>query len=87
MATGLLGRVARWYIFLPKIPIWVTLGEMNGKCWYILWPFGIFYGKLIYKMAFWYILWLFGILFPVLFFCSNKNLATLLLRPRVQSLV
>jgi hypothetical protein len=25
--------------------------------WYILWPFGIFYGHLVYFMAIWYILW------------------------------
>jgi hypothetical protein len=29
--------------------------------WYILWPFGIFYGHLLYFMAIWYILWPFGI--------------------------
>jgi hypothetical protein len=29
--------------------------------WYILWPFGIFYGHLVYFMAIWYILWPFGI--------------------------
>jgi hypothetical protein len=29
--------------------------------WYILWPFGIFYGHLVYFMAIWYILWSFGI--------------------------
>jgi hypothetical protein len=28
--------------------------------WYILWPFGIFYGRLVHFMAFWYILWPFG---------------------------
>jgi hypothetical protein len=27
------GRVARWYIFKPKIPIWVNFGEScNGRC-------------------------------------------------------
>jgi hypothetical protein len=35
-------RVARWYIFKPKIPNWVNLiGHCNGRCWYILWPFGL----------------------------------------------
>jgi hypothetical protein len=34
---------ARWFIFIPKIPIWVYFGgPWYGKCWYILWPFGIF---------------------------------------------
>jgi hypothetical protein len=31
--------------------------------WYILWPFGIFYGHLVYFMAIWYILWSFGIFY------------------------
>jgi hypothetical protein len=36
-------RVARWYIFKPKIPLWVNFrGSWNGKGWYILWPFGIY---------------------------------------------
>jgi hypothetical protein len=39
--------VARWYVFKPKIPIWVNYGgPQSGKCFYILWPFGIFYGEL-----------------------------------------
>jgi hypothetical protein len=30
-------RVARWFVFKPKIPIWVNFGgPLNGKCWYIL---------------------------------------------------
>jgi hypothetical protein len=49
-------RVARWYVFKPKIPIWVNIGgPWNGKVWYtysvdiwnILWTFGIFYGRLV----------------------------------------
>jgi hypothetical protein len=38
--------------------------------WCILWPFGIFYGRLEY-------LWLFGIYFPVLACSTKNNLATL----------
>jgi hypothetical protein len=31
-----LHRVARWYIFIPKIPIWVNYGvPWNGIFWYI----------------------------------------------------
>jgi hypothetical protein len=31
-----ISRVAGWYIFEPKIPIWVNFGgPKNGKCWYI----------------------------------------------------
>jgi hypothetical protein len=29
---------------------------------YILWPFGLFYGYLVYFVAIWYILWLFDTL-------------------------
>jgi hypothetical protein len=73
-----------------KIPIFVC---GNGKWWYILWPlvyfmafwyillpfgtfygllenfmafFGIFYGLLVYFVAFWYILWPFGIFYGIL---------------------
>jgi hypothetical protein len=69
----------RWYIFEPKIPIWVKLGgSCNGiwstyfkDIWYILWQFGIFCGILVYFVAIWYI-------FPVLVCCTKKNLAVLL---------
>jgi hypothetical protein len=56
-------RVARWFIFKPKIQIWVTFGGYCiRRCWNILWPFD----------QFWYItghigigiLWLFGIFLP-----------------------
>jgi hypothetical protein len=31
--------------FKPKIPIWVNFGgPCNGKSWYMLKPFGQFYG-------------------------------------------
>jgi hypothetical protein len=40
--------VARWFVFKPKIPIWLNFGgPYKGKCWYILWSFGIFYGHLV----------------------------------------
>jgi hypothetical protein len=57
-------RVARWHIFKPKISFWVNFGgPCNGRCWYILWPFGIFYvllfgifgGHMEYFMVIWYI--------------------------------
>jgi hypothetical protein len=36
-------RDARWYIFKPKVPMFVNFGgPYNEKCWYILWSFGIF---------------------------------------------
>jgi hypothetical protein len=65
-------RVARWYIFKPKIPIWVFIGgPWNGKCLYILQSFGR------HSLCIWYILCSFGIFFPVLVCCTKKNLAPL----------
>jgi hypothetical protein len=64
-------RAARWYIFRPKIPIWVNFGGPgHGKCRYILRPSGIFCDHLVIK-------WPFGIFSPVLVHCFTKNLATL----------
>jgi hypothetical protein len=81
-------RVARWHIFKPKISIWVNFGEScNERCWYILWPFGILYGYLVYCMVIGYNIWLYGIctyfmviwyIFHVLVRCTKKNLATLM---------
>jgi hypothetical protein len=84
-------RVARWYIFKPEIQIWVNFGgSFNRRCWYILWPFGIFQDHIVYLMAIWYIsrsyskfcghLVYFMVnlyIFPVLVCCTKKNLATL----------
>jgi hypothetical protein len=39
------------------------------KGWHILWPFGIYYGHLVYCLAIWYIVWPFGILFGHLVYC------------------
>jgi hypothetical protein len=63
-------RVARWYIYMQKVPIWVySGGPWKGNCWYVLWTFGIhmyvhiftamskFFGLLVYK-------WTFGIFSP-----------------------
>jgi hypothetical protein len=38
-------RVARWFVFKPKIPIWVNFGVVI---------FDIFYGHLVYFMVLWY---------------------------------
>jgi hypothetical protein len=36
-------RVARWYIFRPKIAIWVNLGgSYDERFWCILWTFFYF---------------------------------------------
>jgi hypothetical protein len=52
---------------------------VNGRCWSILWPFGLFFSNLVYLVAIWYILWLFGI-YPLFWYnvTSKKNLATLI---------
>jgi hypothetical protein len=42
-------RVARWYIFKPKLPIWVNVvGSCNRRSLYILWPLSLFNGHLVY---------------------------------------
>jgi hypothetical protein len=47
-------RVARWYIFKPKIPIWVNFGgPWNGKYWYILCTFGIYYCHFVFFIVIW----------------------------------
>jgi hypothetical protein len=55
-------RVARWYIFRPKIPIWVKLGGGFEKkmllyymaIWNILWQFDMKYGHLVFFVVIWY---------------------------------
>jgi hypothetical protein len=62
-----------------KSQIWVNFGgPFNGKSWYVLWPFVIFYGHCVYFTAFWSSLWSFGIFFPIWNVWTKKNLATLL---------
>jgi hypothetical protein len=57
-------RVARWYIFRPKFAIWVNFGgSCNGRCWYVLWTFGLLYGHLIYFTAIWSIIRTFDIFY------------------------
>jgi hypothetical protein len=44
-------RVARWFVFKPKIQIWVNFGgSCNGICWHILWTLGPFYDLLLHFM-------------------------------------
>jgi hypothetical protein len=75
VAGGVRIRVARWFSFKPKIPIRVHFwGSCNGRYWYNLWPFGIFYGTLVYFVVILYS-------FPVLVYCPTKNLATLVRIP------
>jgi hypothetical protein len=66
-------RVARWFIFKPKIPIWVNFGvPWIGKCWYILWQSVLFYGHLGYSMTIWSILCLFGSFFRFVYHVPRK---------------
>jgi hypothetical protein len=61
-------RVARWYIFKPKIQLWENFGgPWNGKGWCTLWPFGIYYGHLVIFVLIWFIFPCFGIL------CKEKS--------------
>jgi hypothetical protein len=82
-------RVARWFLFKPKIPIVVNfVRSRNGRCWHILYPFGQFSGQLAYFMAVWHILWPFGIFSPVLvhFFPFWYIVARKIWQPRVAAL-
>jgi hypothetical protein len=66
-------RVARWFVFKPKIQIWEKFGEpCNVRCWYILWTLGLL-------TVFCYILWTFVIVrgylvyfFPFWYFVPRK---------------
>jgi hypothetical protein len=71
-------RVARCFILKPKIPIWANFwGPSMKKCWYILWPFGVFYRHLGNIITIWYILCWFGTFYPVWVSSTKKYLATL----------
>jgi hypothetical protein len=49
--------------FQIKIPILEKFsGSQIGKCCYVLWPFGLFYGYLGYFMAIWLIFSGFGVM-------------------------
>jgi hypothetical protein len=61
-SSGILTRVARWYIFKPKIPLWVIFeGFCNAM------EDVVSFGLLVYFTATWYILWPFGIFCAVSF--------------------
>jgi hypothetical protein len=53
--------------FGKKIPV-----PQIGKCWYILWPFGIFFGHLVYFMNIWFHLCLFGTFFRFWYHATRK---------------
>jgi hypothetical protein len=67
-----------WRVLQWKMLVYFT------DIWSILRSFVIFYGHLVHFTVFCHILWTFGIVrgnlvyfFPVLVFCTKKNLATL----------
>jgi hypothetical protein len=52
--TGFRENCPDGIFFKPKIPIWVNFGmPYNKKYLYILCPFGIYYGHLVYFMVSW----------------------------------
>jgi hypothetical protein len=60
--SKLQNSVVRRCILKPKIQIRANFGgSCNGRCWYILWTFGLFYGHLVYFKDIWSILWTFGL--------------------------
>jgi hypothetical protein len=63
---GKFWRVLQWKMLVYFMSILSTLR-----------PWKIFCGHLVYFVAIWYILWSFGVFFPVLVYCTKKNLATL----------
>jgi hypothetical protein len=73
------------YFQTPNHPIlgkfWTVL---NGRCWFILWPFGVFYCHLVYFNALWCILMPFCVFYCHLVHfllnlvcCNKKHLANL----------
>jgi hypothetical protein len=68
----ILPRVARWYIFKPKIPIWENFGRSwNGRCYGHLGYFT--HGHLVYSVAIWYILLSFSIFSPFWYMYQEKS--------------
>jgi hypothetical protein len=58
----------------PKIQIWVNFeGSCSGRCWYILWTLGPFYGLLLYFMDIWYSSWKFGVFSPFGYLVKEKS--------------
>jgi hypothetical protein len=69
------GRVARWFVFKPKIPLWVNFGGpyIDWKNGYIFEISGIFYRRLGYFMTIWYILCSFVTFFPFWYYGREKS--------------
>jgi hypothetical protein len=64
-------RVAKWFIFQPKIPICINF-DWNNVDVGILWPLGIFDGHLGYSLTIRYILCLFGTFFRIWYHAPRK---------------
>jgi hypothetical protein len=59
----------------------VYLQTQIQNCWYIIWPFGLFYGHLLYYTAIWYIFSTFWYVVPIkiwqpCFAAASKNAET-----------
>jgi hypothetical protein len=68
------GRVARWHIFKPKIPIWVTFLCLALEDVVVSFVHLVYFMALRYTyiVDIWYVWWLFGIFFPVWYLVPRK---------------
>jgi hypothetical protein len=68
-------RVARWFVFIPKMPIWVYFLMPRVKSFWLfyIWPFGISKAILVYFIAIWYFYCHFGLLVPFLMFQEKSG--------------
>jgi hypothetical protein len=66
--------VARCYIFIPKISIWVHFVLEWKMLLYVMAIWNILreFTYIVYFVAIWYILWLFGIFFPFWHFVPRE---------------
>jgi hypothetical protein len=62
-----------WSVLQRKMSVnFMAILSILLPFWYTLWPFGIFYGHLVYFMAIWYILWPFGVFYGhLVYFCGH----------------
>jgi hypothetical protein len=74
MRHVLWGRVARWHIYKPKIPIWVTFLCLALEDVVVSFVHLVYFMALRYTyiVDIWYVWWLFGIFFPVWYLVPRK---------------
>jgi hypothetical protein len=77
---GVHARVARWFVFKPKISIWVNFGgpyiDWKMLIYFLATVFGIVYRHLGYFITILYILCSFGTFYRFWVSFTKKNLAT-----------